>query len=279
MVSFQGRKMGIMMLVDHDIDVFLNNGTHDSTGKTAIRFGKASRISTIGYDLCTKEFYRDGKTSTECELLPGESVFVGSEEIVLFDHFTVGHVVLRNSRIRMGLSLESPVYHPGHETRIYFRLTNISSNAIALSAGEGYATLNFEQLKNKPKKPYNGAFQEEFSFHGLGSYKTEYAEQIKSINGKIKTLESLEKTVYGNVITILTIFVAIFTILNVNISLTEAASSAMSYIIFNLSTVGAVSALALLLESLIDKSSRISKWLWLIPVVSFGAVLIAILAF
>lgn len=267
-----------MMLVDHDIEVFLSNGEHNSEGQTAIKNGKISRISTIGYDLGTREFYRDGKTVTECELLPGESVFVGSEEVVYFDYLTVGHVVLRNSRIRMGLSLESPVYHPGHETRIYFRLTNISSNAIKLIAGEGYATLNFEQLNNAPQKPYNGAFQEEFDFHGLGSYKSEYAEQIKSIDGKIKTLESLEKSIYGNVITILTIFVAIFTILNVNISLAEASGTATNYIIFNLSTVGAVSALALLMEALIDKASHINRWLWSIPVVCF-AVVIAMLVF
>lgn len=260
-----------MMLVDKDIKVFLSNGKSKNFNETSIVNGAESRISTIGYDLQTKEFYRNGKILKECALQPGESVFAGSEETIVFDKFTVGHIVLRNSRIRMGLSLESPIYHPGHKTRIYYRLTNISSNAIKLSAGNGYASINFEQLENEPEKPYNGAFQEEFDFHGLGEYSSEYADQIKSLDGKIRNLESLEKSIYGNVITIITVFIAIFTILNVNISLAKGINTARTYVMFNLSTIGAVSVLALLLNYLINKENQGKGGLWIIPLLCFVA--------
>lgn len=44
----------------------------------------------------------------------------------------VGKVVDKNSRIRQGLLTTSPVYQPGHETYIYFRIQNVSENIITL---------------------------------------------------------------------------------------------------------------------------------------------------
>lgn len=129
--------------------------------------------------------------------------------------------------------------------------------------------LMFEQLETAPEHPYEGAFRDEFSFQGLADYTSQYADQIKSLDGKINDLKSLEKSIYGNVITILTIFIAIFTILNVNISLAETAATAKAFLIYNLATLGAISFLAALMEELLHREVRRNHWLWLIPGVCF----------
>ena len=172
----------------------------------------------------------------------------------------------------MGFTLDAPVYQPGHNTSVYFRLTNISSNVLSLMAGEQYAMLMFEQLDKAPDKPYSGNFGNEFAFIGLGGYAPEYSKQIKSLDGKIEDIKSIEKSIYGNVLTILSVFVAIFTILNINISFANASASSVTFLAFNLATVGAVAFLSLFMTTLLKKENKIQPWLWTIPIVCFLAV-------
>lgn len=265
-----------MLLVDRDISAFLSNGSalNSDENQTAITGGDPNSVTNIGYDLTTERFYKlSSSGETSCTLLPGESVFAESEEHLRFDSQTVGIVALRNSRIRQGLSLDAPVYQPGHKTPIRFRLTNISDKAIELEAGEKHAMLLFYQLAAAPDRPYDGTFQKELTWKGMGAYNSQYAAQIKEIEDKTKDLRSLEKSVYGNVITILTIFVGIFTLLNVNISLVKEAATAMSFLFFNLSTLGAVSFLAALLDTLLQRENA-RRWLWLIPFLLFAVLIV-----
>lgn len=263
-----------MILVDKELRTFLLNGDTGAPGKTAIFGGDESCITNIGYDLRANAFYRDGKRADACELAPGESVFVESCEIVQFDTVTVGRVFLKNSRIRMGLTLDAPVYQPGHKTRIYFRMTNVSSDSLHISVGDKYAMLLFEQLHDAPDAPYSGTYQDEFDFKGLGEYKSQYLSQIQSLHGKVKDIHDIEKSIYGNVITILTIFVTIFTILNVNIELARAAATVSAFLNFNLAVLGGVSFLSLFLSELSGREKKWSRALWLIPIVCFAAILI-----
>jgi len=263
------------VLADKEIFPLLRGNGYVTDGReTAIIGGERNKVFSIGYDLTARRFYRSKDGMLECVLLPGESVFAESEEIIAFGVNVAGRVGLRNSRLRMGLSLDAPVYHPGHKTRVYFRLTNISGDAIRLKSGESYASMFFERLSEPPESPYNGSFQDEFDYRNLGDYKSAYSEQIQSLDGKIKTLESIERTVYGNVATILTVFVAVFTILNVNISLAQGGNGAGAYAVFNLSTVGAVSALALLLSHLLPVGGKRCLWLWAILAVCLLVVLV-----
>ena len=260
-----------MLLVDKDISAFLSNGSAMSPNadQTAIIGGDSSSITSIGYDLTTSKFYKLSSIGEDsCVLLPGESTFAESAEQLHFDTLTVGIVSLRNSRIRQGLSLDAPIYQPGHKTPIRFRLTNISDKTIALEAGEKHAMLLFEQLSSVPEHPYDGTFQKELTWRGMGKYNSQYAAQIKQIDDKTKDLHALEKSLYGNVITILTIFVGIFTLLNVNISLVKEAASVLSFLFFNLSTLGAISFLAALLDTLLNRE-KCRRWLWAIPSVLF----------
>ena len=262
-----------MILVDKDIAKFVTNGTIPASTGTAIKGGTEKSITNIGYDLTTKDFPVAGKVHETVTLNPGESVFVESSEIIAFDNFTVGRPVLKNSRIRMGLTMDAPTYQPGHETRIYFRLTNVSRDALVLSAGEKYVTLIFEQLDRSPNHPYNGTFQDEFDYKGLADYKSSYIEQIQSIDGKVKDIEGIEKNIYINVLSILSVFVAVFTLLNVNISLSKASASVVDFLIFNLSTIGSISSLALLLGNMLGKKKS-HTGLWFLPAICFVVLII-----
>lgn len=266
-----------MLLVDSEIKIFLSNGEHTETNQTSIKNGDESCITNIGYDLRADCFAKDGKLVESCELQPGESVFTQSKEIIAFDSITIGRVILKNSRIRMGLTMDAPVYQPGHKTKIFFRLTNVSNSAIVLSSGEKYAMLAFERLDKSPDSPYTGTFEAEFSFKGLANYQSEYADQIKSIKGKIKNLRDLEKSIYGNVITILSVFVAIFTLLNINVELASHAATGIIFLIFNLAVLGAISFLAVFLAFLINKEDKPSKALWLVPTFCFLSLLAVII--
>ena len=171
----------------------------------------------------------------------------------------------------MGLTMDSPVYQPGHITPIYCRLTNLSNDKIELKQGDKYVTLIFEQLDEEPDTPYSGAFQNEFSFKGLADYKSEYIDQIQSIEGQIHDIKSLEKSVYGNVITILTIFIAIFSILNVNIGLIQKSVSGWTFLSYNLIILGAVGFLAALLKEFLPAQSERKHGFWAIPILCFVA--------
>lgn len=99
--------------------------------------------------------------------MPGESVFVGSQEIFHLPNTLAASVILRNSHIRQGLSLDAPLYFPGHSTRVFFRVTNASQGAIALDCSCGIAQLVFERVEGEVEHSYNGAFADEFDYRGV----------------------------------------------------------------------------------------------------------------
>ena len=262
-----------MILVDKDIKVFLSNGQIGNTdNQTAIFDGSGDCVTNIGYDLRTNGFVKDGDLLSSYDLEPGESVFAESIETVNFDHITCGTVNIKNSRLRQGLSVEAPVYQPGHNTKIYFRITNFSDKTIFLSAGEKYAYIMFEQLSCEPDKPYTGTFQGESAYRGLANYESVYAEQVKATSKKLTDIRELEKSIYGNVITIITIFIAIFTLINVNVDLAQAGSSAAHFLMYNGSILGAISFLTVLLDELLHIHEERCHWMWIVPAVCFAVV-------
>ena len=170
-----------MYLVDKDIYTFLNNGSLKETKQTAIYDGDYRCVSSVGYDLRANGFVNGDRLSAEFTLEPSSSVIVESREIIHFDELTCGVVNIKNSRLRQGLSLEAPVHQPGHTTKIYFRLTNLSDKVINLYAGEMYAMLLFEQLHDSPEHSYQGTFQGETDYTGLAGYHALYKDQVEQL--------------------------------------------------------------------------------------------------
>lgn len=151
------------VLVDVELHEFIKNGGMENFTYYNVR--------SVGYDLRT-EYYSTAKDELmeECKLEPNDSVFVGCKEIVSMPPNYLGRIVLRNSRIRQGLLASSPVYHPGHKTQIFFRLTNISHAVIPLGQNDEFCSFMIETLDQPPSETYDGAFQNEVQFLGLSSY-------------------------------------------------------------------------------------------------------------
>lgn len=122
---------------------------------------------------------------SECSLVPSETIFVGCVENIHLPANIVARIALRNSRIRQGLQLEAPIYHPGHKTQVYFRVTNISKSVIELSLNDELASITFEKLESEPQKIYNGAFQQENNFKGMSEYSEDLSSRMKHISENI----------------------------------------------------------------------------------------------
>lgn len=61
----------------------------------------------------------------------------------------------KNSLIRKGITIVSPVYNPGHKTPIYLRVDNISPDTFRISKNLCIAQMVFEQLSSKPIHTYD----------------------------------------------------------------------------------------------------------------------------
>lgn len=266
-----------MILVDEDLSDLIAN-------KGLIQEGTFDPdcITNIGYDLRTYAFYDDTGEHTSKDLSPGESVMVSTEEIINMPVDLAAIVRDRNSRIRQGLSVAAPVYQPGHKTRVFFRLTNISADEIKLSTDDSYAMIIFERLSHAAANPYNGAFKDEIgSYTGLSSYKKAYEKQIKQLEKKEEDVREIEKSIYGNVLAILAVFVAIFSLISTNVNLLGDESTLRSFIGYNLITIGGVSFLLTLLRTTVlcdlsKKTQRRGFVIW-IPTISVFVVALFIL--
>lgn len=261
--------------------MFLSDSKMASLGTNLIEPFRADHAGPISYDLTAKEFccMADGKASKaeHATLKPLESIFVSCEEIIHVPANMAGIINIRNSKLRQGLSVESPIYFPGHQTRVFFRLTNISNESIDLVAGDSYAAIFFSTVDGDVEALYHGTFADEFDFRGMAGYTDQYAEAMHAVEEKAKDLKSLEHGIYANVIVFMTIFVALFTIININVNLVRDSTGAATLyrmLVFNLGTVGSIAALIAFAQSMF----REKKMEWKLLLVS-GACFAAALFF
>jgi deoxycytidine triphosphate deaminase len=236
-----------------------------------------SKVQSVGYDLTVRCFCNNDKTDKSAvELQPLESVFVQSEEVIKLPNNMAATVTLRNSRIRQGLLLTAPVYHPGHHTPVFFRITNLSSQAVTLQAGDGLATVMFMQLPEDVRTPYNGTFQEEMKYSGLGDYRNVLSDSMHDVEEKVKSLKDIEKSIYGNVLAIMAIFVAAFCLINLNVSLVKSDTALSTLIVVNACTVGALSFLGFVAQQLMSKETN-KCLVWCAVIAFIAAFIVAVI--
>ena len=236
-------------------------------------------LTNFGYDVRAKYFAVDQRQNETFVLRSGESVFVAAEETVRIPLNMICRVVLKNSRIRQGFAMDAPVYQPGHHTRIFFRLTNITGNEIRLYAGEKYATIMFEQLSSETASPYQGAFTDELDFSGLSGYKGAYERQIRKIEEKTEDLKTVEHTIYSNVLVILTVFVALFSFLTANVSFFSKDPTLRNFIIGDFLMIGGISFLSMLIHYIICEDHRKPHFLHWIPSILFFVIALLLFLF
>ena len=129
-----------------------------------LRNALPDNVGPVSYDLVTKTFCTQEGETARVELAPGDSVFVACRELIELPADMTAEVKLRNSRIRQGLSLEAPLYFPGHHTRVFYRVTNSSADAITLDTSHGIAQLVFSTVEGPVEHPYDGVFSDELNY-------------------------------------------------------------------------------------------------------------------
>lgn len=203
-----------MILVDRDIkqrhqEIFLDNYDEEN-------------VKSIAYDVHIDKIIVNEKLEDQYVLHPSEFVFVKTKEKINMPEDLMGRIAEKNSRIRMGLSVTGPHYYPGHTTYVYLRVQNISPADITIKSNDNIAQIIFEQLTGSPEISYDNqsgaAFNDEFIYRGLSVYHDEYEERIHAIKKASEDLDSKINRIYVNILTLMGIFVSIFSLIMVNFS-------------------------------------------------------------
>ena len=233
-------------------------------------------IGPVSCDLTVDAFYTAEGRSTSALLKPGDSVFVSSRETIHLPNDLTAKVLLKNSRIRQGLSLEAPLYFPGHETVVYFRITNISADSIELDTSRSIAQIIFEPVEGTVEHPYNGTFNKEFDFRGMANYSDIYKSEIRKIDSKADEVIGIEKRMYANVLALMAIFAAIFSLVNINVQALSANSPIILTV--NLATVGSFSFLVGLISLVVKTDKKVWYILpFVLSVIAFIAAICCVL--
>lgn len=241
--------------------MFLIDKKISEMGSSLLKPFDEESVTNIGYDLKTESFFLDAnRPRTEVDLAPGDTVFVRTVETITLPDDMAAQVQLKNSRIRQGLSLEAPIYQPGHHTKVFFRVTNITRQMMHLDIQKGIAYLVFIPLGESAAKPYNGTFQNEKDFVGMGAYQSALADDMTDI----------EKNVYGNVLSIMGIFIGIFSLVNVNLSLAATNATMATLLTFNFATVGAIAFLIGLINAILPDGKN-HGLIWIASGIAFAA--------
>lgn len=253
-----------MTMVDTDIRALVDSSVLYCKDSTTDEL--KSRIGAIAYDLRTLYYANSEAGHMEnCILQPGESVFVACREIIDLPADILARISLRNSRIRQGFTLDAPVYQPGHHTRVFFRITNVSSSSVSLDQKSCFANLHFEKLEHAPKQPYSGVFQNEMNYSDMAEYRNAYRHEMQKVQGKVDEIKHLEKNIYTNIITLMSIFIALFSLINVNVDIAFAEKvEQMRIIVSNLVTVGSIAFLVSLIQLCTSRKGRRALWIILL---------------
>mgnify|MGYP005756319897 FL=1 len=241
-----------MYLVDRDLKKLAECGN--------IKNVSYDSIDSVSFDLHIDGIMCDDGKQSYKEIYPGESTIVSCLEEIEMPDDMIGIVIQKNSRLRTGITINSPVYRPGHKTKIFISVTNNSGKIIELSSGESIGAFMIERLENKPDTVYSGGFQNEHEYKGLGNYKGIWDIKTKEIEKKYDSVKSLEKNIYGTVMTILTIFIGIFSLINFEVSFISNGSAGFAeMIIYNLIYVGGIGMLIGFINCILPYAN-IKKW-------------------
>ena len=201
-----------MILVDKNINELCLKGILISEGYIPMH------TNSISYDLTLGEFLDSEEGSID--LIPGEFVMIKTKEKLSIPNNITGRIGEKNSLLRLGLKVDGPQYQPGHITYAFLRVQNISNSIISIQKNMRIAQIYFEELKEEPDRPYSeqpgASYHNEDNYRGFGAYDREYKSSIKSFEKVKDDIESLSHRIYGNVLTLMGVLVAIFSMLSIN---------------------------------------------------------------
>ncbi len=267
-----------MILVDKNISELVETGTLIVEG-----FDR-EHLNGVSYDLTIDVVIgSDEKELQFYDLQPGETVFVKTGETLSIPNNVVGDVVEKNSRMRQGLRVDAPRYQPGHRTKAFLRVQNISGNVITIERGATIAQIYFEELKEVPDVTYDkqagASYNQETKYVGFGNYKDVYESQIKKKTEDAKEeIKEVTKKLYADILTIMGILVAVISLITINANAFSKASIDFKFIIvLNLSLSISIAVLMGMIMIFITKAEN--KRFLTAYIVILAILVIALLAF
>jgi len=223
----------------------------------------ADNVGSISYDLRVESIIAPNENGentehTSLELYPQQTVFVSTMEVIHIPERFIGVVTEKNSVMRQGLMTAAPYYQPGHKTKCFIRVTNISSEIITIHKGKEIAQILFDELSDKPDVTYDrdttASFNNEMVYKGFGNYESEYKKELKKIQKAEENLDEKANSIYANVLTFMSIIAAIFSLLTINFeAYSNQEFSKLNILSLNLSMAFIISVLMGLILFFINK--------------------------
>lgn len=216
-----------MLLVDKEIK---------QRGKDIVIEGyDENNVNSVSYDVTLECIITNDAEKESYILQPGETIFVRTKEMIHMPDDLMGRIGEKNSKMRLGIQVSGPHYFPGHKTYMFLRVSNISPNRIKLDKGDKIAQIFFEQLKEVPQKTYNlqenASFNNEEKYRGFAGYQDEYERKILKIEQQKEELEEKESRIYANIMTIMGVFVAVFSMIMVNFTNINAETANLKFLV------------------------------------------------
>ena len=233
---------------------------------------------TISYDLRIDYILSNDDRHDKLDyfsLAPGATVFIASMENIKVPEDMFFKVIERYSSIRRGIAFESPVYIPGHYTKVFTRITNISNDIIELHKNDSVVSVMFYQLAQKVGEPYKGTYQGEFDFKKAGIYHDVPAPNVvkvkNEIEEKVNSVKDIEKKIYDHIMIIMTVFIAAFSLVNLNINFLSSSKTLIDMLVYNLTFLGGLGILVTFISVIMEHVSTSVK-------VGLGVVSLALIA-
>ena len=239
-------------------------------------------VGPISCDLTVRNIYFEGEKYRSLKIPSGDSVFIETNESInLTGKNLAAEVRLRNRWLRRGLSLDAPMYFPGHNSRFFFRVNNLCTQEISLCASDAPAQVIFYKVEDNIECRYRGAFNNETEYDekkdlaDVGHYDA-FESRASLLDGKIKKYEQrideINKSIYGNVLTLLGIFIAVASISNVVTN--SSAASPRDTAVLCLVITGSFALLFGFIARIL-KDEKGASTAWAIGAICFTGVLIA----
>lgn len=220
-------------------------------------------VQPISYDVHIDEIIDEKKNVLSYDLEPHEIIMVRCKEEIIVPNDLAIRIENKNSLIRLGLSVTSPIYNPGHETPIYIRVENVSGNIITIEKDMTITQMIFEQLSSIPTVTYNikenASFNNENKYRGLGKYNDILSKKTQKMEKVKEDLENREASIYANILTMMGIFVSIFSLITVNFASINEKNFNKDFILTMNLSLGIVITLFMGLILLFLNRSK-SKW-------------------
>lgn len=233
---------------------------------------------TISYDLRIDYILSNDDRHDKLDyfsLAPGATVFIASMENIKVPEDMFFKVIERYSSIRRGIAFESPVYIPGHYTKVFTRITNISNDIIELHKNDSVVSVMFYQLAQKVSEPYKGTYQGEFDFKKAGIYHDVPAPNVvkvkNEIEEKVNSVKDIEKKIYDHIMIIMTVFIAAFSLVNLNIDFLSNSKTLIDMLVYNLTFLGGLGILVAFISVIMEHIPNYVK-------IALGAVSLSLIA-